>query len=211
MLHKPTVVLGILITMLLGLLVSLFFLDNNTIQAVPKQCPIVNSVECARIKETATAQYEEEKRKRAPTKTNAEDSNTPVKLLPQPQSEWDKEITEMHPGEYGVGGGSLKIASYATSFWHNGSIPADDYTDWYAYFVLAGPYGINNQHSIMTVLLNAPRSIRNRYEKLWTPPIDLGEITIIACNGPDKPFSFKSASGKSGTLDLANGKWSFDN
>jgi len=212
MLHKPTVVLGILITILLGLLVSLFFLENSTTQAVPKLCPIVNSLECARIKQTASVEYEEARRKstRGPTSTiDPYYTYKPTKLLPEP--DWAREIVEMRPGEYGLGYVPFKMARYSTSFWRNGAVPADDYTDWYGFYVLSGPYGIDNQHSIRTLLFGGPAAIRDKYEKLWTPPIDLGEITIIACNGPDKPFSFKSASGKSGTLDLANGKWSFDN
>jgi len=136
-------------------------------------------------------------------------TRTPTKLLPEP--DWAREIGEVNRKEFGWGDYSMRITRDATSFWQDGAVPADDYMEWYAYFVMSGPYGINKQHSILTRLPGAPRAISDKYSKIWTPPVDLGVITITAGNGPDKPLSFKSASGKSGTLDLATGKWSFDN
>jgi hypothetical protein len=103
-----------------------------------------------------------------------------------------------------------------TSHWEAGVVPNSDYTDWLAIDIVSGPYGPNHQNALRTILIGGPQIEQARYNKIWTPPHNMGAITITnLTRGADgMPIHglvyFKGADGETGTFDLKTEQWHFD-
>jgi hypothetical protein len=103
-----------------------------------------------------------------------------------------------------------------TSHWSAGVVPNSDYTQWLGIALVSGPYGQNHQNALRTILIEGPQVERARYNKIWTPPHNMGAITITnLTRGADGiPIHglvyFKGANGETGTFNLKTEQWHFD-
>lgn len=105
----------------------------------------------------------------------------------------------------------------SNSLWHIGAVP-NPKGEASFYYALARP-GTAAQHAQLAVVLEGnaitPADYQ-KYSKVWVAPQDVGTITITGVSGtitgPTGPvgiIAFTTSSGRTGTLNMATGTWTF--
>jgi hypothetical protein len=114
------------------------------------------------------------------------------------------------------GRGFLPFWQTVSSLWFLDYIPAYNQTTWnplYLWADYSDPTG--GTSGLGTILLNAPDNLRHQNQRYWTCPRTVGKIVITAVTGliPVPSLvgvvSFSTATGGSGSFNLATESWTF--
>jgi hypothetical protein len=176
--------------------------------------------ECFAMKQTAFAQMDATfAAKETASVLTPRPTSRPLPKVQQPKitpSKEDSQIYAITPTNIGVGGDSFsRLLRHCTSVWQ---VPVSnaDMTAWYALMIFTVPPS-NNPVSLQMGILHAfrgestPDDIKDKYNKKWILPRDIGAVTITNVTGPEGIVSFKGANGEAGTFDLKTEQWHFDN
>jgi hypothetical protein len=98
--------------------------------------------------------------------------------------------------------------NYATSIWRLGAV-LDKRGLFYQLFLVASPLDRNGLPSLRTVSLDGSEEVQQNWIRVWDCPEPIGTIKITGITSQTGIVSFTSSSGKSGTLDMSSGIWSF--
>lgn len=111
-----------------------------------------------------------------------------------------EEIKDPQPGPSQI--------TYASSVWRLGAVFGER-DRYYLMFLSAMKPGDDKKPLIQRFFLDASDEVLLKWRAYWECPEPIGDITITGITGQTGIVSFTSTSGKSGTLDMASGAWSF--
>jgi hypothetical protein len=175
--------------------------------------------ECFSLKQTAFAQMDATfHAKETASALTPRPTDGPISKVQQPKitlSKEDSRIYAITPKNIGVDADPTdKALRKAISLWRVSSIPNQDQTHWYEFYVWT------DKISEHVYLLNTTGvgvsseftpELSDKYNKEWLLPKDIGAVTITNVTGPEGIVSFKGANGETGSFDLKNQQWHFDN
>lgn len=98
--------------------------------------------------------------------------------------------------------------NHATSIWRLGAV-LDKRGLFYQLFLVASPLDRNGLPSLRTISLDGSEEVQQNWIRVWVCPEPIGTIKITSITSQTGIVSFTSSSGRSGTLDMSSGIWSF--